>query len=230
MRGLEQIPWLYDLGMGVLERAGLGRWRAWVARGARGRTLDLGAGTGRTLPLYGAGVRPVAVDPHRDALARARARAPLVPAVVARAEALPFRDGVFDTVVAALVLCSVDHPDLALSEARRVLRPGGALRLMEHVRTPGAVGAVQDVVQPAWTTLSGGCRPNRDTEAAVLRAGFRLVPGTRRARGAMLRLAASPPDQDRGLPSDPDGREAPQRREPLSTVSPSGRGLTSCRR
>jgi hypothetical protein len=79
-------------------------------------------------------------------------------------------------------------------------------------------------VQPAWTTLSGGCRPNRDTEAAVLRAGFRLVPGTRRARGAMLRLAASPPDQDRGPPSHPDGREAPNGASPFPLSPRPGAG------
>lgn len=193
MRGVEEIPWLYDLSVSLLERLGLGSWRSWVARGARGRTLDLGSGTGRNLPLLPAGTRAVALDPHADALARARRRMPGVPAVVARAEALPFRDGVFDTVVSGLVLCSVDDPDAALAEVRRVLRPGGTLRLLEHVRHRGVRGALQDLVQPAWTALSGGCRPNRETEAAVARAGFEIVPGTRRADGSMRRLEARPP-------------------------------------
>src|SRR6516165_9046219 len=128
MRGVEQIPWLYDLGVALAEWRGLGRWRRWLARGATGRTLDLGTGTGRNLPLLGPGVRAVAVDPHAEALARARRRAPAIPLVVARAEALPFRDGAFDTVLAGLVLCSVADPAAALAEARRVLRPQGALR------------------------------------------------------------------------------------------------------
>jgi SAM-dependent methyltransferase len=195
MRGVEEIPWLYDLGVSLLERLGLGRWRLWVAAGARGLTLDLGSGTGRNLPLLPPGTRAIALDPHRDALARARRRAPGIPAVVARAEALPFRDGTFDTVVSGLVLCSVDDPDVALTEIRRVLRPGGALRLLEHVRHAGLKGTLQDLVQPAWTLLSGGCRPNRETEAAVDRAGFEVLPETRRASGSMRRLAARTPER-----------------------------------
>jgi ubiquinone/menaquinone biosynthesis C-methylase UbiE len=193
MRGLEQIPWLYDASLALFERLGLGRWRAWLAGGARGRTLDLGTGTGRNLPLLPGAARAIAVDPHPDALSRARTRAPEVPLVVARAEALPFRDGAFDTVVCGLVLCSVEDPDAALAEIRRVLRPGGALRLLEHVRRAGAAGAWQDLVQPVWTARSGGCHPNRETEAAVARAGFEVVPGTRKARGTMRRLEARAP-------------------------------------
>jgi ubiquinone/menaquinone biosynthesis C-methylase UbiE len=193
MRGLEQIPWLYDLGMAVMERAGAGRWRRWLASGARGRTLDLGAGTGRNLPLLPPGTRGVAVDPHRDVLRRARRRAPGVPAVLARAEALPFRDGAFDTVVASLVLCSVAAPSAALAEARRVLAPGGTLRSLEHVRPPGLAGALLDAVQPCWTWATGGCHPNRETERSIAEAGFAVEPGSRRARGMMRRLVARPP-------------------------------------
>ena len=108
MRGVEQVPWLYDAGMVLLEKAGLGRWRSWLARGVRpGRVLDLGCGTGRNFPLYGSGVRAIGLDPCRASLLKARRRAPGVPLVRARAEALPFRDGAFDAVVSALVFCSV---------------------------------------------------------------------------------------------------------------------------
>ena len=197
MRGVEQIPWLYDLGVALAEWRGLGRWRRWLARGATGRTLDLGTGTGRNLPLLGPGVRAVAVDPHAEALARARRRAPAIPLVVARAEALPFRDGAFDTVVAGLVLCTVQDPRAALAEVRRVLRPGGALRLLEHVRAGGLLGRLQDLVQPAWTAFSGGCHPNRETERAVAVAGFAVDAATRRARGTLRRLEARAPGERR---------------------------------
>jgi ubiquinone/menaquinone biosynthesis C-methylase UbiE len=193
MRGLEQIPWLYDLGMALAERGGFARWRAWLVKGATGRALDLGTGTGRNLPLFPPGVRVIAVDPHRENLHRARARGPAVPLVLARAEALPFRERAFDTVVSGLVLCSVGDQARALGEARRVLRPGGALRLLEHVRHRGLRGSLQDLVQPAWTALSGGCHPNRDTERAVEAAGFRIEPESVRARGAMRRLQARAP-------------------------------------
>ncbi len=193
MRGLEQIPWLYDLGLGLSERGRFGRWRAWLVRGAAGRVLDLGTGTGRNLPLLPPGVRAVALDPHRQNLARARARGPGVPLVRARAEALPFRDGVFDTVLCGLMLCSVDDPARALAELRRVLRPGGALRLLEHVRAAGLAGRCQDLLQPGWTRVTGGCRPNRETERSVEAAGFRVDASTRRARGTWRRLEARAP-------------------------------------
>jgi ubiquinone/menaquinone biosynthesis C-methylase UbiE len=192
MRGVEQIPWLYDAWMGVVERLGFGRWRAWLVRGAAGRTLDLGSGTGRNLALLPAGVPAVAIEPFREPLARARRRAPSVPLVLARAEALPFRDGVFDCVLGGLVLCSVDDPAAALAEIHRVLRPGGALRVLEHVRDERPWAArMQDAVQPAWTRFTGGCHPNRDTERAISDAGFRVLE--RRARGVMRRLAATRP-------------------------------------
>ncbi|HET7753650.1 MAG TPA: class I SAM-dependent methyltransferase [Anaeromyxobacteraceae bacterium] len=191
-RGVEQIPWLYDAWMSLVERLGFGRWRAWLARGAAGRTLDLGSGTGRNLPLLPAGTAAVAVEPYPWPIERARRRAPGVPVVLARAEALPFRDGAFDCVLGGLVLCSVEDPPAALAEIRRVLRPGGALRVLEHVRDerPWAA-AVQDALQPAWTRFTGGCHPNRDTERAISDAGFRVVE--RRAQGVMRRVAATRP-------------------------------------
>ncbi len=207
MRGLEQIPWLYDLGLGLAERGWFGRWRAWLAGGAAGRTLDLGTGTGRNLPLLPADAFTVALDPHPQNLARARARGPGVPLVRARAEALPFRDGAFDTVVCGLVLCSVVDPAGALAEARRVLRAGGALRLLEHVRARGLAGKAQDLLQPGWTRVTGGCHPNRETERSVVEAGFRLEASTRRARGTWRRLEARAPDAARDalpLSRDPD--------------------------
>lgn len=191
MRGIEQIPWIYDALCRLCERGGLGRWRRWLAEGARGRTLDLGCGTGRNLPLLPAGTRAVALDPSRDALQRARRRAPSVPLLLARAEALPFRDGTFDTVLSGLVFCSVGDPARGLAEVRRVLRPGGELRMLEHVRATTPWRArLQDAIQPAWTWIAGGCHPNRDTEATVARAGF--VIDEHRAQGTMRRFRARP--------------------------------------
>jgi ubiquinone/menaquinone biosynthesis C-methylase UbiE len=188
VRGLEQIPWIYDAMCALFEATGLRRWREWLARGARGRTLDVGCGTGRNLPLFPAQVKMVGVDFTIDSLLRARKREPRALLVRASAEALPFREGSFDTVVSGLVLCSVARPDIAVAEMRRVLRDDGQLRLLEHVRSdrPWKAG-LQDFFQPAWTALSGGCHPNRDTEATVMRGGFAV--SERRARSEMRRIA-----------------------------------------
>ncbi|HET9552514.1 MAG TPA: class I SAM-dependent methyltransferase [Anaeromyxobacteraceae bacterium] len=193
MRGLEQLPWLYDLGLRLAERGTFGAWRRWLPGGAAGRTLDLGTGTGRNLPHLPPGVVAVALDPHPQNLAAARARAPGVALVRGRAEALPFRDGAFDTVLSGMVLCSVDAPSAALAEIRRVLVPGGAFRAMEHVRSRSPLGGWwQDLVQPGWTWCTGGCRPNRETERAVAAAGFEVDEGTREARGLWRRFVARP--------------------------------------
>ena len=211
MRGIEQIPWIYDAICALSEWQGMRRWREWLARGARGRTLDLGCGTGRTLPLFPKGVRAVGLDPSPDALRRARKRAPEIPLVRASAQALPFRDGAFETVVSGLVFCSVPDPAGALVEVRRVLRPGGRLRMLEHVRATGAFRArLQDLIQPAWTRIAGGCHPNRDTERTVRSAGFAIEEEGRRSKGTMRRFQAAP-SRDRFTSSSEPGatRTAP---------------------
>jgi ubiquinone/menaquinone biosynthesis C-methylase UbiE len=192
MRGLEQIPTLYDAVTAISDWAGLGRWRRWLTGSARALTLEVGCGTGRNLPLYPPGVHAIGLDPAHDSLLRARRRAPFMPLVRASAEALPFRDGTFDTVVSGLVFCSVPDPKRGLSEVRRVLRTTGQLRMIEHVRRPeGSLGGWwQDLIQPAWTCLSGGCHNNRDTERIVAGAGFRIEPDGRRANGTLRRFSA----------------------------------------
>lgn len=192
MRGTEQIPWLYDALCGLLERVSvLGRWRRWLTAGARGRTLELGCGTGRDLPLFPSGVKVIGLDPSREVLLRARRRAPGVPLVQGDAQALPFRRGAFDTIVSALVFCSVPDPGRGLAEVRRVLAPGGALRMLEHVRSPLPWRArLEDRIQPLWTRLTGGCHPNRETERTVVAAGFTIESEGRDARGRMRRFAA----------------------------------------
>jgi ubiquinone/menaquinone biosynthesis C-methylase UbiE len=193
MRGVEQIPWLYDLCCALCERFGLGRWRRWLVDGAEGVVLDVGCGTGRNLSLYRPAVRVIGLEPSADTLARARRRAPGALLVRGDAQALPFRAGTFDTVVSGLVFCSVPDAARGLAEVKRVLKTSGALRMLEHVRaTRGWKARVQDRWQPLWTRFTGGCHWNRDTEAAVERAGFRIAPEGRRARGDMRRFVARP--------------------------------------
>jgi ubiquinone/menaquinone biosynthesis C-methylase UbiE len=193
MRGIEQVPCLYDAFCALSERCGLGRWRRWLVEGAAGTVLDVGCGTGRNLPLYRSGVRVIGLEPFADTLVRARRRAPGVTLVQGDAQALPFRDDAFDTVVSGLVFCSVPDPARGLAEVKRVLKPSGALRMLEHVRATRPWQArMQDRWQPLWTRITGGCRWNRDTESAVTRAGFSIDADGRRARGEMRRFVARP--------------------------------------
>ncbi len=193
MRGIEQIPWLYDGLTAMVDPLGLARWRRELTRTARGRTLEVGCGTGRNLPLYPPDLHVIGLDPDEAALQRARHRAPAIPLVRGRVEALPFPDRCFDTVVSSLVFCSVEEPRKGLAEIRRVLAPDGELRMLEHVRARGRCWAgVQDRLQPAWTWLTGGCRPNRDIEAMVREAGFRIEGRERKARHVLRRFVARP--------------------------------------
>jgi ubiquinone/menaquinone biosynthesis C-methylase UbiE len=190
MRGLEQIPWLYDPMCWCLEATGLGRWRAWLTKGARGRTLDLGCGTGRNLPLLPDGT--IGLDPAMESLRKARRRAPKAMLVRASAECLPFKAGVFETVVSGLVFCSVPEPARGLAEVQRVLALGGTLRMLEHVRSESRAGAwLQDFLLPVWKSLTGGCNNNRDTVATVRAAGFTIDEKSYRASGTMRRFTAA---------------------------------------
>jgi SAM-dependent methyltransferase len=147
---------------------------------ATGAVLDIGAGTGRNLPLYRTATRVVALEPSPGMRARANQAVQVahvaVEVIDGSAEHLPFLDADFDTVVASLVLCAV--PDLAqtLAEARRVLRPGGTLRFYQHVRADDPrLARWQDRLERPWGWLAGGCHPNRDVVAAITAAGFRML-------------------------------------------------------
>lgn len=169
---------VYDLATGRFENRVLGRLRAEVVGRAEGRVLEIGVGTGANFPHYPVNIRLVAVDPDPFMLRRAKKRAKAlsrdVELVLASAEALPFRDHAFDTVVATLVFCSVADLDRSLAEVRRVLRPGGAFKFIEHVRADGILGRIQDAATPAWRRVAGGCHLNRRTVAALEAAGFGL--------------------------------------------------------
>src|SRR5262245_25973010 len=198
MRGIEQIPWLYDFFCSLYEWGDIGQWRLLLAAGARGAVLDLGSGTGRNLPLLPTGIMVIALDPSMDALRRARRRAPTTRLVVGAAEALPFRAETFDTVLSGLTFCCVGDPRGGLEEIRRVLRADGELRMLEHVRSPIPWRArFQDFIQPMWTRITGGCHPNRDTERTVEAAGFRIARVERRATGTARLFSAR---ARRGLP------------------------------
>jgi ubiquinone/menaquinone biosynthesis C-methylase UbiE len=164
---------LYDRFLKGTEEAGLRRMREETLRAATGRTLDIGSGTGANLGLFPDAVTDLVLaepDPHM--LRRLRAKvgeAGLEAQIVeAPAERLPFHDASFDTAVFTLVLCTVPDPAAALAEAARVLRPGGELLFVEHVRAEeDALARWQDRLHGPWRFLGDGCHCNRDTAAMI---------------------------------------------------------------
>jgi ubiquinone/menaquinone biosynthesis C-methylase UbiE len=169
---------LYDPKSASAERRWMGERRRRLLAGARGVVLEIGGGTGANLAHYRNVDRVIIAEP--DPFMRNRigpkleeARVP-VEVSAAGAEALPYPDGSFDTVVSTLVLCTVPDQEAALDEVRRVLRPGGWLLFIEHVRAAGSAARWQDRLEPLWRRLLGGCHPNRDTVAAIVEAGFEI--------------------------------------------------------
>lgn len=184
-RGHKWFASIYDRMMARAERSFMRAVREEIAGGARGRVLEVGAGTGANFSYYNEHAQEIiATEPDPYMLQRARRRAEEVGRSIdlrrAPAEELPFENDSFDTVVSTLVMCTVGDPLRALSEVRRVLKPSGELRLFEHVRYENAFGAFwQDLVTPAWRWFVAGCHPNRDTATIVREAGFefeRLEP------------------------------------------------------
>jgi len=174
--GAAGYDWLFDR----VDPLGGSDHRRRLVEQAAGEVLEIGAGTGRNLLLYRTATRVVALEPGPGMRARATQAAlaaqVAVEIVDGTAEHLPFPDAAFDTVVASLVLCTV--PDLAqtLTEARRVLRPGGKLHFYEHVRADDPrLARWQDRLERPWGWLAGGCHPNRDVVAAIAAAGFRVL-------------------------------------------------------
>jgi len=170
-RRLSQIE-LYDAVMHDADDAGFLAHRAWLARDVSGDVLEIGCGTGFMFSHFSTNARVRAIDIDDDFLAVARDRAARFSNIdVSRADAraLPFPDASFDAVVACLVFCSIPDAAQALHEAKRVLRPGGSLRLVEHVCSERPVArALMHAADPIWLRLNEqGCHMDRDTVAMV---------------------------------------------------------------
>jgi ubiquinone/menaquinone biosynthesis C-methylase UbiE len=159
-----------------LEREVLRERRARLLTGVSGVALDVGAGTGANLEHLRSVDRLIATEPDPGMRKRLAAKLisgdPSVQVLDAPAESLPLIDDSVDAVIFTCVLCTVADVDRALAEARRVLRPGGRLIVLEHVRGAGNLAEWQDRITPLWSRAMGGCHPNRDIGAAIARAGF----------------------------------------------------------
>lgn len=159
------------------------KMREEIVGGAAGRVLEIGCGTGASFPLYADGTQVVATEPDSEMLKRAERHLKEsgrtnIELRRAAADELPFEDGSFDTVVSCLVFCHVgDDAPKALAEIRRLLRPGGSFRFMEHVRNDESRvgGKIQDIMNPVWKRFLGaGCNCNRRTQQAIEVAGFEI--------------------------------------------------------
>ena len=186
----------YDRALKATEENGLAAMRAKLLAQARGRVIEVGAGTGVNVDLYGEIEDLTLVEPDAHMAAQLRRRLEVGEGahggtaaaggpgggidapkhlVEAPAEALPFADDTFDTAVATLVLCTIPDPVAAIAELARVLKPGGKLLFIEHVRSddPG-LARWQDRLEKPWRFMGDGCHCNRDTEATLGASAFRV--------------------------------------------------------
>lgn len=172
---------VYDRSMAAPEKAVLRGLRRQLLSQVEGSVLELGGGTGANLAFYGPQVTELVMTEPEEPMAR-RLEQKLdefsLPARVLRvpAENLPFEPHSFDVVVSTLVLCTVGDPDKALAEAHRVLKPGGQLVFLEHVRSDDpTLARWQDRLHGVWRRAGHGCRCNRPTQDNIERAGFSIV-------------------------------------------------------
>jgi ubiquinone/menaquinone biosynthesis C-methylase UbiE len=170
----------YDRQMAGTEKAGLRAFRERLLAGASGDVLEIGGGTGLNLPCYGPDVRSLTITEPEPPMLRHLERAvrehrPSATVLRAPAEDLPFDDHAFDVAVSTLVLCGVDDQPRALRELRRVLRPGGRLLFIEHLRSEDlAVARLQDRMN--WLNrVVVCCDCNRPTLDSIRQAGFTVT-------------------------------------------------------
>jgi ubiquinone/menaquinone biosynthesis C-methylase UbiE len=172
---------MYDGMMARTEKDCLSAHRQALLANASGDVLEIGGGTGANLGFYGNGVRTVTItEPEKPMVRRLEKKLqeskPDAKFMQAPAEDLPFNDDSFDVAVSTLVLCTVDDQPRALRELRRVLRPGGKLLFIEHVRSDDAkVARWQDRMLPIHVRIGHGCRCNRKTLDSIREAGFEVT-------------------------------------------------------
>lgn len=168
----------YDPFLWLGEIAGMRRRRGALLSTARGRVVEIGAGTGLNVAHYPGGIAElVLTEPEagmrRRLTDRVRRNGRAARIVDSSAERLPLADASVDTVVSTLVLCTVDDPERTLAEIARVLRPDGQLLFIEHVRAGSPVlAAWQDRLLRPWRRFAGGCRCNRPTVDLMRACGF----------------------------------------------------------
>jgi ubiquinone/menaquinone biosynthesis C-methylase UbiE len=171
----------YDHLMAGTEKATLQAHREALIPQATGRVLEIGGGTGANLPYYHQGVATLTLTEPEPPMVRRlqrtlRERRPTAQLLRAPAEDLPFEDDSFDFAISTLVLCTVDDQPRALRELRRVLKPGGRLLFIEHVRSDDErLSRWQDRLNGLQTRIGHGCNCNRPTVQSIAAAGFEIT-------------------------------------------------------
>ena len=176
----------YDRKLAPLERRFLSRWRdeTLALLPENSRILEIGAGTGLNFRHYPPAELAVASEPAAAMLALASAKTDSIILVRADAEDLPFNDDSFDAAFATLVFCSIPRPERAFAELRRVVRPGGRIVLLEHVRPDGIAGYVFDVLN-IFTVALIEDHFNRRTAEIAASCGLEIVEVRKKVRGAV---------------------------------------------
>ncbi|WP_369961915.1 class I SAM-dependent methyltransferase [Leifsonia sp. EB34] len=187
----------YDRKVGRAEQTMLAGSREWVGARASGRVLEVAVGTGRSLPYYPAGVELTGIDlsPEMLAIARARAAEQGIEADLRQgdAEALPFGEAAFDTVVCALALCSIPRPGVAIAEMARVVVPGGSVVLVDHTRSDRALVFAGQWAIERFTIPLQGEHLTRRHRAEVEAAGLQVIEHERLRSGSVERIRATKP-------------------------------------
>jgi ubiquinone/menaquinone biosynthesis C-methylase UbiE len=187
----------------VMKAPEMTRLRRQLVPLATGKVLEVGMGSGLNLPFYAAGVKVTGVDPSLELQAYAReiaaGAAMDVEFLAVGAEDIPLPDNSFDSAVITWTLCTISDPDAALSEVRRLLKPGGKLIFAEHGASPELrIANWQRRINPVWKSLAGGCQLNRRPDTAILANGFNFddmqegyIPGPKFATYSFRGIASS---------------------------------------
>jgi ubiquinone/menaquinone biosynthesis C-methylase UbiE len=187
----------YDRFMRVFDRTLFAGGREWACSRASGEVLEVAVGTGRNLPYYPADVRLTGIELSPQMLEIARKRVHDlgrdVDLRLGDAQQLEFEDESFDTVIITFALCTIPDDHLAAAEAHRVLRPGGRLVVLEHVRSPSLpIRAVQRALDPLSVRFAAD-HLVRDPLDYLGGIGFAIESVERLKRGIVERVVARKP-------------------------------------